>query len=67
MAAINGDGVSGSHYNNSEVDTTSASCGGPVVGDVKVFFIILTYFLPISSASGKCIHVHLWIVAFYKF
>ena len=37
-------------------NTTSASCGGPVVGGMKVFFSFMTYSLPISSASGKFIY-----------
>ena len=44
-------------------NTTSASCGGPVVGGVKVFFSFMTYSLSVSFASGKC--VHLWIVVFF--
>ena len=38
-------------------NTTSASCGGPVVGGVKVSFSFMTYSAPVSSVSGKCIYL----------
>ena len=38
-------------------NTTSASCGGPVVGGVKVFFNIMIHSVPMSSVSSKCIYL----------